>query len=184
MQDLLDVIRDEAKAAKADPSLLPSFKALRLNMGVADIETAMLLDAATWQRIEVPDRPQASGEWAMALDLGDGAAMSAAAGYWPSTGRLEALAAFPAVPDLAERGLRDGVGRLYMDMASRDELIMTPGRAVSVEALLLEALDRWGRPAAIVADRYRETDLSAHVSDTSVRAAVDSLAPILSGART
>ena len=74
MQDLLDVIRDEAKAAKADPSLLPSFKALRLNMGVADIETAMLLDAATWQRIEVPDRPQASGEWAMALDLGDGAA--------------------------------------------------------------------------------------------------------------
>ena len=84
---------------------------------------------------------------------------SAAAGYWPSTGRLEALAAFPAVPDLAERGLRDGVGRLYMDMTSRDELIMTPGRAVSVEALLLEALDRWGRPAAIVADRYRETDL-------------------------
>ena len=26
-------------------------------------------------------------------------------------------------------------------------------------ALLREALDRWGRPVAIVADRYRETDL-------------------------
>ena len=36
---------------------------------------------------------------------------------------------------------------------------MTPGQAVSVELLLLEALGRWGRPAAIVADRYRETDL-------------------------
>ena len=42
---------------------------------------------------------------------------------------------------------------------TRGELIVTPGRAVSVEALLLEALDRWSRPAAIVADRYRETDL-------------------------
>ena len=153
MPDLSDVIRDEAKAAKADPSLLPSFKALRLNMGVADIETAMLLDAATWQRIEAPDMPQAGGAYMLALDLGDGAAMSAAAGYWPSTGRLEALAAFPAVPDLAERGLRDGVGRLYLDMATRGELIVTPGRAVSVETLLLEALDRWGRPAVIIADR-------------------------------
>lgn len=159
MPDLLDVIRDEAKAAKADPSLLPSFKALRLNLGVSDIETAMLLDAATWQRIEAPDMPQAGGTYTLALDLGDGAAMSAAAGYWPATGRLEAVAAFPAVPDLAERGLHDGVGRLYLDMESRGELIVTPGRAVSVETLLLEALDRWGRPAAIVADRYRETDL-------------------------
>ena len=44
-------------------------------------------------------------------------------------------------------------------MATRGELIVTPGRAVSVEGLLREALDRWGRPAAIVADRYRETDL-------------------------
>ena len=159
MPDLLGVIRDEARAAKLDPALLPSFKALRLNMGVADIETAMLLDAATWQRIETPDMPQAGGEYTLALDLGDGAAMSAAAGYWPQTGRLEALAAFPAVPDLAERGLRDGVGRLYRDMATRGELIVTPGRAVSVESLLLEALDRWERPAVIVADRYRETDL-------------------------
>ena len=42
---------------------------------------------------------------------------------------------------------------------TRGELIVTPGRAVNVEALLLEALDRWSRPAAIVADRYGETDL-------------------------
>ena len=67
MPDLLDVIRDEAKAAKADPALLPSFKALRLNMGVADIEAAMLLDASTWQRIEAPDRPQADGAYTLAL---------------------------------------------------------------------------------------------------------------------
>ena len=158
MPDLLETIRGEAADARRDPALLPSFKALRLNQGVSDIETATLLDAATWARIEAPDLPDAGGDYVLGMDLGDGAAMSAAAGYWPS-GRLEAVAAFPAVPDLRERGLRDGVGALYMDMAQRDELIVTPGRAVDVGALLHEALDRWGRPAAIVADRYRETDL-------------------------
>jgi hypothetical protein len=48
--------------------------------------------------------------------------MSAAAGYWPSGGELEALAVFPEIPSLAERGLRDGVGRLYQDMHARGEL--------------------------------------------------------------
>ena len=158
MPDLAEVIRGEGADARRDPALLPGFRALRLNLGVSDIETAMLLDAATWQRIETPDRPDAAGAYVLGMDLGDGAAMSAAAGYWPS-GRLEAVAAFPALPDLRERGLRDGVGALYLDMVRRDELIVTPGRAVDVGALLHEALDRWGRPAAIVADRYRETDL-------------------------
>ena len=158
MPDLAETIRGEGADARRDPALLPGFRALRLNLGVSDIETAMLLDAATWQRIETPDRPDAAGAYVLGMDLGDGAAMSAAAGYWPS-GRLEAVAAFPALPDLRERGLRDGVGALYLDMVRRNELILTPGRAVSVELLLHEALDRWGRPAAIVADRYRETDL-------------------------
>ena len=119
MPDLRDLIADEARAAKTDPSLLPSFKALRLNMGVEDIETAVLIGADTWARIEAPDMPQAASDYVLGLDLGDGAAMSAVAAYWPSTGRLEAVAAFPAVPDLAERGLRDGIGRLYGDMHAR-----------------------------------------------------------------
>ena len=158
MPDLAETIRAEAADARRDPALLPSFKALRLNMGVSDIETAQLIAADTWARIEAVDLPDAGEGYVLGMDLGDGAAMSAAAGYWPS-GRLEAVAAFPAVPDPRERGLRDGVGNLYLDMVRRDELIVTPGRAVDVGALLHEALDRWGRPAAIVADRYRETDL-------------------------
>ena len=159
MPDLAAAIRQEAAEARRDPAMLAAFRALRLNLGVEDVETALLLSADTWKRIECEDAPMPEGRYALGLDLGDGAAMSAAAGYWPETGRLDALAAFPAVPDLRERGLTDGVGRLYSDMASRGELIVTPGRAVNVEALLNEALGRWGRPALIVADRYRETDV-------------------------
>ena len=90
-----------------------------------------------------------------------GRRMCGAAGYWRATGRLEALAAFPAYPTLSERGLRDGVGKLYVRCADRGELFTTPGRAVDVGALLRRVLKEWGRPVAIVADRYRENDLRA-----------------------
>ena len=40
--------------------------------------------------------------------------MSAVVALWPSTGRLEAWAAFPATPNLKERGEADGVGALYL----------------------------------------------------------------------
>ena len=159
MPDLAVAIRAEAQESRRDPAMLAAFRALRLNLGVEDVETALLLSADTWKRIEIQDMPLPEGGYALGLDLGDGAAMSAAAAYWPGSGGLEAVAAFPSVPSLAERSLADGVGRLYGDMAGRNELIVTPGRAVDVEALLQEALRRWGRPAVIVADRYRETDL-------------------------
>ena len=48
--------------------------------------------------------------------------MTAAAAYWPETGRLEALAVFPMRPGLLERGQRDGVGPLYERLAARGEL--------------------------------------------------------------
>ena len=85
--------------------------------------------------------------------------MCAASAYWFESGKLESLAAFPSTPSLAERGLQDGVGDLYLCCNDRNELILTPGRAVNVGVLLGEALKRWGRPLAIVADRYRSRDL-------------------------
>ena len=139
--------------------MLSAFRALRLNQGVSDVRQNTLLEAGSWARIEADDLPNRAGPYVLGLDLSDGAAMAGSAGYWPTTGRLDAVAAFPEVPDLRERGLSDGVGRLYVDMANRGELIVTSGRAVSVEALLGEVLARWGRPSVITADRYRESDL-------------------------
>ena len=92
-------------------------------------------------------------------DLGTSAAMSAIAAFWPETGRLESVAAFPHDPPLSERGLRDGVGGLYQQCSERGELIQTGQRAVALPGLLREALDRFGRPARIVADRWREAEL-------------------------
>ena len=84
-------------------SVLASFRALRLNQGTSDTTQSTLLDVATWARIE-GDAPR-QGQCVWGLDLGTSAAQSAVAAYWPDSGRLEVLAAFPREPSLGERGL-------------------------------------------------------------------------------
>ena len=59
--ELLATYREEAEDAAADPSLLPGFKALRLNQGGVDVEAAVLIEAEAWQRCEVDLLPQAAG---------------------------------------------------------------------------------------------------------------------------
>ena len=152
-------IRKEAEEAKRDPSKLAEFEALRLNLGVSDILQATLLDAGTWQRIEAPEGAERRGRWALGLDLGTSAAMSAAAGFWPETGALEAVACFPELPDLRERGLADGVGSLYSRMRERGELLIAGRRVSDIGALLREVRERWGFPDLIVCDRWREAEL-------------------------
>ena len=160
LPDLLEAIAREAKAARKDPSTAASFAALRLNTGTADTETATLLDAGTWERIEgAPERPSDGAGATWGLDLGTSAAMSACAAYWPSTGALEALAAFPAAPTFAERGIRDGVSDLYVQCAARGELVTAGRNAVAIAGFLRMALERFGPPVRIVADRWREAEL-------------------------
>ena len=148
----------EREAAKRDPAMLASWRALRLNQGVGDVVESTLLDADTWGEIEsVTASPD--GSFILGVDLGGSAAMSAVSGYWPSTGLSDSFACFPEQPGLAERGLRDGCGDTYLRCAERSELIIAGDRVSDVGALLTEVLERWGRPAAVVCDRWREAEL-------------------------
>ena len=79
--------------------------------------------------------------------------MSAAAVYWPASGRLEALANFPTVPSLTERGSQNDVGGLYQHMAMRAELVTRGGEAVNFGEFLELVRERFGLPSAIAADR-------------------------------
>ena len=151
-------IQGEISEAKRDPDALASFRALRLNLGVADVDRAVLLRAEQWERAQkLPGRERGS-EYVLGLDLGTSAAMSAAAAYF-RTGDLEAVACFPELPSLAERGLRDGVGSRYQKMADRDELLVAGRRVSDIRSLLQAALIRWGAPAAVVVDRWRVDEL-------------------------
>jgi phage terminase large subunit-like protein len=157
MPDLLAVYRAEARQARADSVKLASFQSLRLNLGVADTVRASLLSAGLWQSSEGEAEQRGPVVWG--VDLGGSASMSAVCAFWPDTGRLESLAAFPGTPGLSERGLADGVGGQYRTMAERGELITTTGRVVDVEELLREAMSRFGPPDAVAADRWRESEL-------------------------
>ena len=157
MPDLETRIRKEADEARKDSSLLAGFRALRLNMGTEDTEVATLLSADTWQRIE--GEAERRGPYALGIDLGGSAAMSAASAYWPDTFAFDGFAVFGDMPDLRERGLRDGVGRRYLDMKTRNEIILAPGRVPDIKVLLGEVLARWGPPAGIVADRWKAAEL-------------------------
>ena len=83
----------------------------------------------------------------LGVDLSSGYAMSAAAAYWPETGRLQGICAFPEEPGLKARGEADGVGSLYEQMATRAELLTTTGRTVNIGNLLNWALSEYGSPS-------------------------------------
>ena len=159
MAELEAEIAAEAASAKRDPALVPMFEALRLNRGMSDVTEAVLLTADTWARIEAPDGELPHGPYVLGVDLGSSAAMSAAAAYHIIGGALECFAVFPAEPNLNERGRIDGVESLYREMHRRGELLIAGQFVTDAGALLREALRRWGRPVAIVADRYREGEL-------------------------
>ena len=151
-------IQREIRDAKIDPDALASYRALRLNQGVADVKRSVLLDAGAWTRAEgLPERDQA-GPYVLGIDLGTSAAMSAAAAYFES-GALDAVAIFPRQPDLRRRGLADGVGGAYLSMNKRGELHTAGEHVADLKALLTLTLARWGPPSAIVADRWREAEL-------------------------
>ena len=165
---LRTALEREAERAALDASLLPQFRSLRLNAGVADTSQSTLLDVDSWARVEVETLPAASGPYVLGADLGGASSMTGAAAYWPDTHRLEAVAWFPGRPSLAERGLADGVGRLYVDLAERGELLTTPGRTVPPADVLRWAVERWGRPACIAADRYKKSELSQGLDDAGL----------------
>ena len=151
------VYQREADEARADPSLLPAFKALRLNLGTADHEIAVLIDVEAWQRCEVDILPAARGPSCWGIDLSGGDALAAIACYHPQCGRLECIAAFPELPSLAERGRTDGAD--YERMHADEDLLVLGRRVVPTSALVAAALERWGRPSRIVADHHQEREL-------------------------
>ena len=158
LPDLAEAIRLEAEAARRDSALLASFEALRLNTGTSDTEVSVLLDAGLWASIEGEAAMVGPVVWG--VDLGTSAAQSAVAGFWPETGALACVAAFPEQPSLDERGRRDGVSGLYRECHRRGELVTLGTRTVPVDRLLTVALQRFGRPAAVVADRWRIDELA------------------------
>jgi phage terminase large subunit-like protein len=153
---------------------LTSFRLYNRNERVSGETRDMLLTVDEWLNCETEDLPPREGQVIVGIDLGGSASMSAAAFYWPASGRLEALGTFPSVPSLADRGAADGVSGRYMEMEKRGELATLGDKTVPVAPWLAGVMRHVdGQPvAALVADRYKQAELAEAMHRAGVHAPV------------
>ena len=157
----LSYMRRTALAAADDPSRQPSFRAHDLN-AIAEDDSETIVSLTDWKQIETPldDLPPRKGRVWMGFDAGGSASMTAAVLLWES-GRMEAMAAFPARPSIEERGKSDGVGDLFARMVRRRELLLLGNKEMDRAEFLRLLADRVVdfELAGCGADRYRRTEV-------------------------
>ena len=158
--------RARLAAAGADEA---DFRAHDLNQN-QDPAAKRIVRLADWEAVEAIEAPR-SGPVCVGVDIGGSSSMTAAVGWWPESGRMEAWGAFPGEPNLVDRGQADGVGDRYQRMQNRGELTVFPGRSTPVASFLAhvaELLDGYD-VIACGADRYRR----AEVEDAMTAAALN-----------
>lgn len=156
------LVAQARRAIARGGSALSSFRNLNRNERVVADDRSVLITTDEWLSSEVApdDLPERDGPVVLGVDLGGSRSMSAAALFWPETGRLEAVAAFPTKPNLADRGQADGVSGRYVEMAERGELVTMGDTTVPVDRFITSVVDRLGGQsiAAIVGDRFRHAE--------------------------
>ena len=157
----IDYMRDMSRRALLSPADQPDFRAHDLNQPQQPGREP-LCSLSDWLAcVRPPDElPERRGPCVVAYDLGGSSSMCALVALWPLTGRAEAWGAFPALPDLAERGQADGVGNLYLRMSDRGELATYGGRVTPVGEFLKDCAARLEGEGVLVAgaDRYRRAE--------------------------
>lgn len=156
------LVSQAQRAIARGGSALSSFRNLNRNERVSTENRSVLVTVDEWMGAEVApdDLPEREGPCILGVDLGGSRSMSAAAFYWPDTGRLEALGTFPANPSLADRGASDGVSDRYSQMYERGELsvmgeaTVPPGRWLAEIVSHLDGIT----PDCIVGDRFRHAE--------------------------
>jgi len=159
----LEWLQAQARRAIArGGSALSSFRNLNRNERVSTEDRSVLVTVDEWLAAEVaPDAlPAREGECILGIDLGGSRSMSAAAFYWPATGRLEAVGTFPTKPGLADRGASDGVSGRYVEMQERGELTTLGENTVPPGAWLASVvkLVDGSTISSIVGDRFRHAE--------------------------
>ena len=158
------LVAQARRAIARGGSALSSFRNLNRNERVSTEDRSVLVTVDEWLSAEVApdDLPARSGPCVLGVDLGGSRSMSAAAFYWPDTGRLEALGTFPCSPSLADRGAADGVSDRYVQMEARGELLtmgeatVPPGPWLAAVVKHLDGIT----PDCIVGDRFRHAEFT------------------------
>ncbi|MEO1107230.1 MAG: terminase TerL endonuclease subunit [Pseudomonadota bacterium] len=169
----LEWLEAQAKRAIArGGSSLTSFRLYNRNERVSGEARDMLITLDEWLSCETNSLPPREGGCVIGIDLGGSASMTAAAFYWPATGRLECLGTFPSMPNLLDRGQTDGVSGRYVEMQERGELSVLGDKTVPVATWLLEVIRHVeDQPIlALTMDRYKQAELGEAIARAGIRA--------------
>ncbi|SEJ87666.1 Phage Terminase [Marinovum algicola] len=168
----LDWLEAQAKRAIArGGSSLTSFRLYNRNERVSGESRDLLITLDEWLACETEALPPRQGGVVIGIDLGGSASMTAAAFYWPETGRLECRGTFPSQPSLLDRGQMDGVAGRYVEMQDRGELSVLGDKTVPVAPWLVEVVRHVeGQPiSAITMDRYKQAELGEAITRAGIR---------------
>ncbi|EAP84903.1 terminase TerL endonuclease subunit [Sulfitobacter sp. EE-36] len=169
----IEWLEGQAKRAIArGGSSLTSFRLYNRNERVAGDSRDLLITLDEWLGCETDDLPPRQGGVVIGIDLGGSASMTAAAFYWPETGRLECKGTFPSMPSLLDRGQSDGVAGRYVEMQDRGELSVLGDKTVPVAPWLVEVMRHVeDQPViSITMDRYKQAELGEAINRAGIRA--------------
>ena len=162
----LAYMRAAARRAKASPGDQAHFRAHDLNQAVSPGK-GMIVSVDDWQKcIDAGDAPR-EGPCCIGIDTGLIDSFTAVAAYWPESGRLEVFAGIGDSPDLATRGEADGVGMEYVQMRTRGEIMVWPGRKAPAGEMVRWLINHLDGQEVIgaAADRYRKVDVEQALID-------------------
>ena len=139
-------LREERAEARNDTRLKARFLSYRLNVPTAD-ESEVLLTVEDFQLAAAREVAPATGQPIVGVDLGQNRSWTAAVAIW-ETGRIEAMAIAPGIPDLTEQEKRDTVPRgTYQKLNDMGVLDVADGLRVPEPTHLWDDIKaRWGRP--------------------------------------
>lgn len=162
------------RAIKRGGSTLTSFRLYNRNERVSGETRDVLLTVDEWMACEASEPPERQGQVIIGIDLGGSASMTAAAFYWPESGRLECLGTFPSNPSLLDRGQNDGVKGRYVEMQDRKELNTLGDQTVPIAPWLRQVVAHVDGEtvATLVADRYKQAELGEAIDKAGIRAPV------------
>lgn len=168
------LIAQARRAIARGGSALSSFRNLNRNERTSSEDRSVLVTVDEWLSAETSpdDLPKREGPCILGVDLGGSRSMSAAALYWPDTGRLEAVGTFPSIPSLADRGVSDGVSGRYVEMNDRGELSVLGENTVPMGPWLASVvrLADGVEITCIVGDRFRHAEFVEAINKAGLTA--------------
>ena len=166
-----DYMQQASNRAIAVPADAAAFRAHELNQrGDPNLET--ICAGADYLRCVVSAMPPRVGDCWIGADVGGAVSFSAAAAFWPESGRIELYAGVGGIPDPLTRSRADGMGGMYPEMVKRGELWIYDGQRetplVDFVGDLVRRLEG-ATVAGMVADEYR----APRLRDALVKAGYD-----------